>query len=108
GERQALKSELRSHRRKAAEFRSRVDELKVERNALLVQGGAASREQFEIRARLADRRIYLEDQAADAQRDLRAICDEHRELALVEEDLEAYSASENADCIEMLRLEAAD
>lgn len=103
-----LKQQLHSQRRELREVRARVDELKVRRNALLVKAGAASREEFEERARQLARRTFLEDQCADAQRDLEAVCAEHSELALVEEDLEAYNARENTECIEMLELEVTD
>ena len=103
-----LKQQIRAQNRELREVRSRVDDLKVRRNALLIKAGAASRDEFEERARQLARRTFLEDQCADAQRDLEAVCAEHTELALVEEDLLAYDASENSRCIGTLELEAAD
>jgi uncharacterized protein YhaN len=106
--RRELKQQIRSQRRELREVRSRVDSLKVRRNALLVKAGASSRDEFEERARQLARRTFLEDQCADAQHDLETVCAEHPDVALVEEDLLAYNATENAECIEMLEMEGAD
>lgn len=107
-ERGVLKGEIRRHRREASAHQSRVNELKVERDALLVQGGAATRDEFEQRAGHAARRTYLEDQCADAQADLERIGSEFQDLALVEDDLLSYDARTNSECIETLNLENAD
>jgi uncharacterized protein YhaN len=106
--RREMRSRLRLKRREAREYDRRVENIKVQRNALLVQGGAASRDEFEERSRLFARRTYLEDQLHDAQGDLDAACDGHGDLALVEEDLERFEPRQNSECIEMLRLELTD
>lgn len=108
GDRHELKTRLKHRRREAAEARQRVAEIKLQRNALLVQGGAANRDEFEERARASARRTFLNDQKDDAGRDLDAICATHNDLALVEEDLERFDAGQNGECISMLRLELAD
>jgi uncharacterized protein YhaN len=107
-ERRALKVEIRAHRREASAHQARVNELKLERDALLVQGGAAARDEFELRAGYAARRTYLEDQSADSQADLDAIGGEYSDLAIVEDDLLSYDAQSNSECIETLKLENAD
>jgi uncharacterized protein YhaN len=107
-DRREMRSRLRQKRREAREYDRRVESIKVQRNALLVQGGAAHREEFEERSRLFARRTYLEDQLHDAQGDLDAACAGHSDLALVEEDLERFDPRENSECIDMLRLELAD
>lgn len=107
-ERRGSKNQIRQLWREAAEYHALAEDLKVQRNALLMQGGAATREEFEERAHAADRRTFLEDQLEDARRDLDAISADHNDLALVEEDLRAYKAEENGRCIEMLRLEEHD
>ena len=107
-DRREMRNRLRLKRREAREFEKRVESIKVQRNAIFVQGGAANRDEFEERARLFARRTFLEDQLNDAQRDLDSACAGHSDLALVEEDLERFEPRQNSECIEMLRLELAD
>jgi uncharacterized protein YhaN len=102
------RARLRLKQREARECRKRVASLKLKRNALLVQGGAGGRDEFEDRARSFARRTFLEDQMHDAERDLDVACAAHTDLALVEEDLERFDPRQNSDCIETLRLEMAD
>jgi uncharacterized protein YhaN len=108
GERRELRSRLRARQREAREFNRRAENLKLKRNALLVQGGAAGRDEFEDRARSFARRVFLKDQMRDAETDLDAACTGNGELALVEEDLQRFDPRENSECIEMLRMEQAD
>ncbi|MFN0053459.1 MAG: ATP-binding protein [Planctomycetales bacterium] len=103
-----LKQRRRAMIREASDRQARVEELQVQRHALLVQGGAGSAEEFAERARIVARRSHLEDQCASAQLGLEAVCAEHGDLALVDEDLAAYDPHENARCIATLRDEAAD
>ena len=103
-----IRAKLRLKRREAGEHRKRVDELKLKRNALLMRAGAASREEFEDRARSFARRTLLEDQLHEAEQHLDAACETHTDLALVEEDLERFDAAQNSECIETLRMELAD
>jgi len=107
-DRHELRSRLRLKRREAREHEKRLENIKVQRNALFVQGGGANRDEFEERSRLFARRTFLEDQLHDAERDLDAACAGHGDLALVEEDLESFEPRQNSECIEMLRLELAD
>ena len=106
--RRALKKRRRALRRDVVANQARVARLNVQRNALLVQAGAASHVEFVERAGHVARRAYLDDQCAGAQRDLDATSAEHTELALVEEDLLSYEAQSNSDSIDILRLESAD
>jgi uncharacterized protein YhaN len=107
-DRRSLRDGLRQKQREARQLNKRVDAIKLKRNALLVQGGAAGRDEFEDRARSFARRTFLEDQLHDAQSDLDAACSDHADLALVEEDLERFDPRQNSECIETLRLELAD
>jgi uncharacterized protein YhaN len=107
-DRQEMRTSLRQKQREAGEFRKRVEDIKLQRNALLVQGGASNRDEFEDRARSFARRTFLEDQLHDAEHDLDAVCAEHTDLALVEDDLERFDAAQNSECIETLRMELAD
>ena len=106
--RHELRSRIRGLRREAREYRELLDDLKVQRGALLVRGGAATTDEFEQRARWSARRTFLEDQAADARRDLEAICAKYPDLAVVESDMEAYDADRNSHAIEVCEQEAAD
>jgi uncharacterized protein YhaN len=102
------RAKLRKIQREAREYHRRAAGMKVKRNALLVQGGAASREEFEDRASTSARRIYLEDQLRDAQSDLDAACAAHTDLAIVEDDLARFEPRQNSDSIEVLRRELTD
>jgi uncharacterized protein YhaN len=107
-DRRSLRDELRQKQREARQLNKRVEAIKLKRNALLVQGGAAGRDEFEDRARSFARRTFLEDQLDDAQNDLDAACSDHSDLALAEEDLERFDPRQNSECIETLRMELAD
>ncbi|MGE5191965.1 MAG: ATP-binding protein [Deltaproteobacteria bacterium] len=107
-ERRELRARLRLRQRESRSFNNRVESIKVKRNALLVQGGAAGRDEFEERARAFARRTFLEDQMHDAEADLDTACSDHGDLALVDEDLERFNPRENSECIEMLRMERTD
>lgn len=101
-----LRRQAKSLRRQAAELRSRVDELRTERSALLVKGGAKTREEFEQRAELRARRNEVEELRTLAHAELEAAADTEPDLAIVEEDLRAYDAEENRRCIEVLEQES--
>jgi uncharacterized protein YhaN len=107
-DRHEQRTQLRFKQREASDLRKRVEDLKLKRNALLMQGGAASRDEFEERARSFARRTFLEDQLHDAEQDLDAACTSHTDLALVEEDLDRFDATQNSECIETMRMELAD
>lgn len=107
-ERKELRKELRTLLRKAAEHEHLAHDQKTQRAALLVQGGAADRAEFETRAGHAARRMFLEDQMADARRDLELACHSERDLAIVEDDLIGYRAAENSEQIELLNMELED
>lgn len=107
-DRASQKKKYRACRRQAAAHQQRVDEFKTERDALLAQVGATSRDEFEEFARQAERRGELLEQCAAAESELEALGSEHTDLALVEEDLLAFDAQQNVRCIETLEREAAD
>jgi uncharacterized protein YhaN len=107
-ERRQLRAEAKARVREASEYQASAQDLKTQRAALLVQGGAADRTEFESRAESASRRVFLEDQHADAQRDLELAARSDCDLAVSEEDLRAFNAKENSECIEMLNLELED
>lgn len=106
--RRELKKLLRTYRADAAELQARIGEATLARHALLMQAGAANSDEFSDRAGQVDRRRQLERECEEAQATLEAICADHSDLALVEEDLLAYDAPQNGWCIETLEHEAAD
>jgi uncharacterized protein YhaN len=107
-DRRSARDQIRVKQREAVEFKKRVEELKVHRSALLIQAGAGNRDEFEARARSYARRIHLDDQIEQAQRELDEVCAAHVDLALVEEDLLRFDDRQNTESAEMLRLELAD
>lgn len=105
---QRLRRDEKARRTEAAEYQERIDELKMQRSVLLVQGGATTREEFEDRSDSVERRIELEDQLALAQAELTEAAATEPELAIVEEDLRAYDPDENAEHILTLEEEGQD
>ena len=107
-ERRRLRREQKARRAEAAEYQACIDELKMQRSALFVQGGASSRKEFEQRAEWYDQRCELQQQFNDAKADLHTAAQTEPELAVVEEDLLAYDAHANSECIRTLKLEFGD
>jgi uncharacterized protein YhaN len=103
-----IREEIRRRRREAAHYGRSLKILKRRLDALLVQGGAADREEFECRAEAVSRRAELEELLAMAGDELASVAAEEPELAVVEEDLAAYDAAEHAECIRALELELSD
>ncbi|MGQ0634239.1 MAG: AAA family ATPase [Planctomycetaceae bacterium] len=106
--RKELKSRLKSLLAETTALQSQLDEWKLECNALLVQGGAATGAEFAERARLVGMRETLEAQSQVLRRELDAVCAGHQDLALVEVDLLNYDAESNSACISTLEQEATD
>ena len=107
-ERQKLQLDSRARRKEAVRFQRVAADVQARRTALLAQGGATNRPEFEARAQQAARRIVLQAQLVDARRDLDAAAQTDRDLAIAEEDLRAYNARGNTECIEMLNMELED
>jgi uncharacterized protein YhaN len=104
-EQQRLRHEAGEQRQAAERLTTRVDELTLERTALLVQGGAGSREEFEQRAACARHRRELDEYLAVAQAELEAANESTPNVAIVEEDLLAYDPDHNTEHIEVLASE---
>jgi len=100
-----LRREIKTRRREARGYRERIEELKLQRSALLVQGGAATRDEFDQRAETVSRREELAELLALAQEDLASACRTEPDLAIVETDLLAFDADENTERIELINLE---
>ncbi len=107
-ERMRLKRESRVRLREASEYSALCQDLKTQRAALLVQGGAGNHDEFLERAEQADRRIALLEALTEARMELERAAGTDRDLAVTEEDLHAYQQAANTERIETLRLELTD
>ena len=97
-----------ARRRELSRAAKRAKELDTKRRALLLQGGAGEREEFEFRAHCFAQRATLETELAEAQAALQTLCEQHADLAIVESDLEQLDVAENGEGIETLEQELAD
>ena len=107
-ERHRLRKEENHRRRETREYQSMINKLTTRRRALLVQGGAASREEFEHRAEAYKRRQELDVLLQEAEAELAAVAETEPQLAVVAEDLHRFDPAENADRIDMLNCERED
>ena len=107
-ERMRLKRESRVRLREASEYASLCQDIKTQRAALLVQGGAGNHEEFHERADQADRRIALLEELSEARMEMERAAGSDRDLAISEEDLRAYQQTKNAECIETFKRELID
>jgi uncharacterized protein YhaN len=107
-ERRDLRRDARLRLREAAEYQATLDDLRTQRAALLVQGGAANRDEFEERHESHGRRALLESQRDDAEHDLKGAAQSEREIAVTDDDLRKYDAQQTSDAIELLRMELED
>jgi uncharacterized protein YhaN len=92
GEHRENRGKLRGRIKEARGLARRIDECRVQRNALLTQGGSANRDEFLNRAGLIARRYELERELANTRRELQDLCRGYEDLALVEEDLLRFDA----------------
>ncbi|MEX0716186.1 MAG: AAA family ATPase [Planctomycetaceae bacterium] len=101
-ERRKLLRETRKRRKEARQYARRIDEAAARRSALLVRGGAATRDEFEERAELVVRRKELEELLELADEDLAIAIRTEPDLAIVDEDLAAFDPAENGERITAL------
>ncbi|MDQ3332308.1 MAG: hypothetical protein M3552_16935, partial [Planctomycetota bacterium] len=80
----------------------RIKELGRERTALLAAAGVKSRADYARRLRAAEERHELEELLLLAQSELESLASAEPELAIVEEDLHAFRADENAETLRKL------
>jgi uncharacterized protein YhaN len=97
--------ELKDHRRKAERAQRRRLGLRSRLSALLVKGGASNGKEFRERAGWVERRKECEALLEIANEDLRSAAAAEPELAIVEEDLEAFDADCNQKHIDSLSAE---
>lgn len=103
-----LRKEEKKLRQNSDQLQLNFEELKHRHSALLIQGGAANREEFIQRANSIKERIRLEKQFEEAQSTLENIARSEQEMAIVEEDLQKFNLKENTEHLEMLNLELED
>jgi uncharacterized protein YhaN len=107
-QRRQLKRDARQRRIEATKFRDRIRRLESQRDAILVRGGAVSREEFQERASLLERRFELQELLHRAKQELSAVASGESTMAIVESDLENYDPENNTKCIETIRSELDD
>lgn len=103
-----MRREARKRRIEASGYRNRVRKLEAKQAAILVRGGSVSREEFEERAELLERRFEIEELADRARQDLESVASTERTMAIVESDLEQYDSEENRLAIDTIRQELDD
>jgi uncharacterized protein YhaN len=107
-QRRVCKREARQRRLEAAKFRDRIRRLESQRDAILVRGGAVSREEFQDRASLLERRFELKELLDRAKQELSNVAAGQSTMAIVESDLEKYDPEHNASCVVTIRSELDD
>ncbi|NQV26777.1 MAG: AAA family ATPase [Rhodopirellula sp.] len=107
-QRRKCKQDARQRRLEASKFRDRIRRLESQRDAILVRGGAVSREEFQDRASLLERRFELEELLERARQELTTAASGGGQMAIVESDLENYDPAHNTSCIATIRSELDD
>ena len=105
-ERLRLRREERRRRAEAAEYSEKIDDLRLQRSALLRQGCATDRTDYSRRAIIVERHEQLLDQMDATKEELAEVGRTNPELAIVEDDLMRFDASQHATTLTNLRHEA--
>ena len=90
-----LRREAKKRRAEAGSYKDRIRELSVKQAAILVRGGSVSREDFEQRAELLERRFEIQELVDRTRQELESVASSERTMAIVESDLEQYDAEQN-------------
>ncbi len=107
-ERLRLRREERRRRAEAAEYSEKIDDLRLQRSALLRQGCATDRDDYARRVIIVERHEQLHDQIDATKADLATAGRANPELAIVEDDLLRFDSSQHATLLTNLRRESAD
>ena len=107
-ERLRLRREERRRRAEAAEYSEKIDDLRLQRSALLRQGCATDRDDYARRAIIVERHEELHDQIDATKAELAAAGRANPELAIVEDDLLRFDMSTHATQLTNLRRESED
>ena len=103
-----LRHQAKKYEQEAKGSRSKVRELNAKRAAILVRGGAVSREEFAERAVQLESRFEVQEKVERARQELEMVASGERAMAIVESDLERYDEAKNTVCIETIRSELDD
>lgn len=107
-ERLRLRREERRRRAEAAEYSEKIDDLRLQRSALLRQGCATDRDDYARRAIIVERHEQLHDQIDATKAELEAAGRAIPEMAIVEDDLLRFDSSQHSTLLTNLRRESAD
>ena len=101
-----LRREERRRRAEVAEYTEKIDDLRLQRSALLRQGCATDRSDYARRAVIVERHEQLHDQMDATKDELSEVGRINPELAIVEDDLVRFDVSQHATTLTSLRHEA--
>lgn len=107
-ERLRLRREERRRRAEASEYSEKIDDLRLQRSALLRQGCATDRDDYARRSIIVERHQELLDQIDATKEELAAAGRINPELAIVEDDLLRFNVSQHATLLTNLRREEQD
>ena len=107
-ERLKLRREERRRRAEAGEYHEKIEDLRLQRSALLRQGCATDRDDYERRATIVARHESLQRQIAGTKEELEAASRAIPELAIVEDDLLRFDSSQHSALLTKFRHEASD
>ena len=103
-----LRREERRRRAEASEYSEKIDDLRLQRSALLRQGCATDRDDYTRRAIIVERHEQLHDQIDATKAELEAAGRANPELTIVEDDLIRFDVSSHATTLTNLRRESGD
>ena len=103
-----LRREERRRRAEAAEYSEKIEDLRLQRSALLRQGCATDRDDYARRAIIVERHEELHDQIDATKAELEAAGRANPELAIVEDDLLRFDSSSHSASLTKLRHEEQD
>jgi uncharacterized protein YhaN len=106
--RQELRKTIALRRKEARELMRRIDDLRLQRNSLLAQAQASTREEFEARAEWYSRRLSLEAEQSRLRAETVNLQTEYSGIALAEEQLLAFNPSVHAADTQRCRDESAE
>lgn len=107
-ERLRLRREERRRRAEASEYSEKIEDLRLQRSALLRQGCATDRDDYARRAIIVERHEQLLDQIDATKAELEAVGRANPELAIVEDDLLRFDSSSHSALLTKLRREEQD
>lgn len=104
-ERLRLRREERRRRAEAAEYHEKIEDLRLQRSALLRQGCATDRDDYERRATIVARHAELLRNIDSTKDELMTASTSIPDLAIVEDDLLRFDSSQHSATLTRLRRE---